>query len=238
MADNIDTRVSPPIDGELIRLADGYNEETAKFVGGAASVFDAARQALSKLHNARELWQSNPAVTKEGAVVIVAKEAEGLQAKVLKLYDLATRDIESNIIHAETQLAEPLVEQASRGPLNGEVRAFARSLERKDREAFMRQALDSNDEATLAAVLGAQPFLSGLTPLDQQHFLRDFHTRKRPDLVQRLDLLRRVQVRLNDSRPILFSAFSKAVGANAHEIAAYVRADNAAKAALNIDPTA
>lgn len=238
MAERIDTRVSASIDGELIRLMDGYNEDTAQFVGCVANLFEAARQSLSKLHDARELWQSNPAVTKEGAVVIVAKEAQALQTKVLKRYDLATRDLDANIAHAEAQLAEPLVELASRGPVNGEVRAYARSLDRKGREALMRQALDSNDEATLAAVLGAQPFLSGLTPLDQQHFLRKYHESKRPDLVQRLDVMRRAQERLHDSRPIIFTAFSKAVGANPHEAAAYMRADEAAKAALNIEPTA
>jgi len=238
MADKIDTRVSASIDGEIIRLMDGYNEETAQFVGGVANFFDAARESLSKLHNARELWQANSAVTKEGAVAIVAKEAQVLQPKVLKRYDLAVRDLEANIAHAEAQLAEPLIELASRGPVNAEVRAFARGLNRSEREAFMREALNNNDEATLASVLGAQPFLSGLTPLDKQHFLREYHTRKRPDLVRRLDVMRRAQERLLDVRPILFTAFSKAVGASPAEAAAYLRADEAAKAALNIEPQA
>jgi len=203
-----------------------------------ANFFDAARESLSKLHNARELWQANPAVTKAGAVVIVAKEAQVLQPKVLKRYDLAIRELEANIAHAEAQLAEPLIELASRGPVNAEVRAYARTLDRKGREAFMREALNSNDEATLAAVLGAQPFLSGLTPLDQEHFLRNYHEKKRPDLVRRLDVMRRAQERLLDVRPILFTAFSKAVGASPVEAAAYLRADEAAKAALNIEPHA
>lgn len=238
MPDNIDTRVSPAIDGELIRLMDGYDDETAQFVGPVANLFDSARQSLSKLNDARELWQSNPAVTKEGAVLIVAKEAQALQTKVLKYYELVTRDLEANISHTEAQLAEPLIELAGRGAVNGEVRAYARSLDRKGREGLMRQALDNNDEATLAAVLGAQPFLSGLSLLDQQHFLRKYHERKRPDLVRRLDVMRRAQERLHDSRPILFAQFARAVGASPAEASGYLRADEAAKAALNIEPMA
>lgn len=238
MVEKIDTRISPAIDGELIRLMDGYTEETAKFVGGVASFFDVARQTLSKIHEARTLWQSNPAVTKEGAIVIVAKEAQSLQTKVLQRYDQTAQGLEANIAHTEAQLAEPIVELASRGPVNAEVRSYARGLNTKERNAFMREALESGDEATLAAVLGAQPFLSGLTPLDREHFLREYHTRKRPDLVQRLDVMRKALERLHDSKPILFKQFEKAVGASMGDAAALMRRDDAAKAALKINLTA
>lgn len=238
MVEKIDTRVTPSIDGELIRLMDGYTEETAKFVGGVASFLDVARQTLSKIHDAKDLWFSNPAVTKEGAIVIVAKEAQSLQMKVLQRYDQTAQGLNANIAHTEAQLAEPIVELASRGPVNAEVRAYARGLSTKAREAFMREALESGDDATVAAVLGAQPFLSGLTPLDKEHFLREYHTRKRPDLVQRLDVMRKAKERLDSTRPILFAAFEKAVGASMGDAAALMRRDDAAKAALKINLTA
>jgi hypothetical protein len=43
-----------------------------------------------------------------------------------------------------------------------EVRSHVRSLSRKARNAFVAQAIEANDKATVAAVLHAQPFLSGL----------------------------------------------------------------------------
>lgn len=102
----------------------------------------------------------------------------------------------------------------------------------------MRQALDQGDDATLTSILGAQPFLSGLSRIDHEHFLRAYHEKKRPDLVRRLDVMRRFEERLDASRPILFGQFSKAIGADAGVAAHLQRANDQAIAALKIEATA
>lgn len=238
MSDNIDTRVSPALDPEVIRLMDGFTDEDAQFVGGVVNAFNDAYQTLSKLNDARELWQSNPAVTKEAAVVIVKKEADKHQQRVLQRFDLADRDLAANIEHTETELSRPLAEKASLGPINTEVRAFVRGMKRSEREAFMREKLEQGDDQSLAAILGAPHYLSGLTQVDGEHYTRTYHERKRPDLVRRLDLMRRVSDRLHASRPILFAQFAKAIGADAGAAAHLQRANEQALAALNIEPTA
>ncbi|UUR08238.1 hypothetical protein [Sphingomonas glaciei] len=238
MADNIDVRVSVSLDPENLRLDEGYNDETAQFVGSVVNAFNDAYVTLGKVHDLRELWLANPAVTKEGAVVIVAKEAEKHRDRVLGRFDKAARDLAANIEHTEKQLMEPLREQAGLGSLNGEVRAYVRGLQRKEREAFMRQAFEQGDEATLLAILGAQSFLSGLTKLDQDYFLREYHTQKRPDLVRRLDVMRKFEKRLHAAAPILRAQFAKAIGEQPGVVAHLQRANEQALAALKIEPTA
>lgn len=238
MPDNLDTRVSPALDPETYRSIEGVNDETAQFVGGVINAFNDAYLTLGKLHDARELWTTNPAVTKEGAVVLVAKEADKHRGRVLKRFDLASRDLDANIEHAERQLIDPLTERAGQGSLNAEVRAHVKALKRGEREAFMSDALERDDVPTLEAILGGQPFLSGLTPLDREHYLRVYHTKKRPELVRRLDVMKRFRERLDRIGPILHQQFSKAIGANPGVAAHLQRANEQALAALNIQPTA
>lgn len=238
MADDPDIRISLSLDPESIRLTDGYNDETAQFVGSVVSAYTDAYDVLGKLHTARKLWESNQAVTKENAVIIVAKEAEKHRARVLKRFDLAARDLQANITHAESQLKEPLAERAGLGSLNTEVRSYVRGLDRKEREAFMREAMERDDLPTLEAVLGGQFFLSGMTNLDHDHHLRKFHERKRPDLVRRLDLMNRFKARLEGVGPILNAQFTRAIGAHPNVAAQLQDANDRALAALKIEPTA
>lgn len=236
MADNIDTRVSPALDPETYANIEGYHEQ-AQFVGCVVNAMVDAYDVLGRLHDAKALADSNPAFTPENRVILVGRKAEADKARVLKRLDLAARDLSANIAHAEAQLMEPLKERAGLGSVNREVRAHVKALDRSEREAFMREALDRDDDATLTAVLGAQPFLSGLTQLDRDHYLREFHQKKRPDLVRRLDVMRRFQERLDSIGPIVHAQFAKAIGAEPGVVAAWSRVDAEARAALGMSPT-
>lgn len=238
MTCNIDTRVSPAVDPETYRSIEGVNDETAQFVGGVINTFNDAYVTLGKIHDARELWASNPAVTREGAVVIVAKEGDKQKLRVMKRFDLASRDLAANIEHAERQLMDPLTERAGQGSLNTEVRDHVKALSRSEREAFMTDALGRDDDLTLTALLGAPPFLSGLTPLDRDHYLRLYNTKKRPELVRRLDVMNRFRERLDRIGPVLHAQFARAIGAEPGVAAHLQRANEQALAALNIVPTA
>jgi hypothetical protein len=118
------------------------------------------------------------------------------------------------------------------------VRSFVRGLDRSKREAFVREALDSDDGPTLDAILGAQPFLSGLTPLDHGHYLRTYHTRRQPHLVKRLDLMKRFLDAIERNGPIVHRQFEKAIGAPPNAVAAIHDANERAMNALKIEPAA
>ena len=237
MPDNIDTRVSPALDPERFRLMQGYSDDTRMFVDDVINAFNDIYQTLGKVHDARALADSNPAWTPENRVLIVGKESGKQRDRVLTRLSRAERDLNARIAHTEGELSHPLAERAGLGTVNAEVRAYAKSLKRGEREAFMNEALESGDEATLTAVLGAQPFLSGFTQVDHDHYLRTYHTRKNPQLVRRLDLMKRFLDEIERNGDIVHAQFDKAVGAKPDLVKAIHNANERAMAALKIEPT-
>lgn len=238
MADNIDTRVSPALDPETYRAVEGYADDTRGYVDDVVAAFNDIYMTLGKVHDARVLAESNPAWTPENRILIVSKESAKQKDRVLTRLARAERDLNARIVHTESLLSEPLTQQAGLGSLNGEVRSFVRGLDRPKREAFMRHALDTNDDATLTAVLGAQSYLSGLTPDDHAHYIRQYHSKRSPDLVRRLDLMKRVMDMLERNGPIVHLQFDKAVGAKPNAVQAITAANERAMKTLQIEPTA
>ena len=237
MPDNIDSRVSPALDPETYRAVEGYNDETRPFVDSVVNAFNDIYQVLGKIHDARVLAEKNPAWTPENRILIVSKESAKQKERVMARLAGAERDLRANIEHTDKLLSEPLTEKAGLGSLNGEVRSFARTLDRPKREAFMREAMENDDEATLTAVLGAQSFLSGLTPVDHAHYLRAYHTKRNPHLVKRLDLMQRFLDMIERNGPVVHAQFEKAVGAKPKAAEAIRAANDRAMAALKIEPT-
>lgn len=237
MFDNIDTRVSLSLDPETYRAIEGYNDETRTFVDHVINAFNDAHVTVGKLWDAREAADGNPGWTEEQRILNVQRVAEKHRSRVLKRFDLASRDLAANITHTEDELSRPLTERAGMGTLNGEVRAFVARLERPKRSAFMAEALERDDGPTLEAVLGAQPFLSGLTPVDHEHYLRLYHEKKNPHLVRRLDVMNRFLDKLDRIAPVLREQFDKPVGAKPNVASAIKVANDRAMAALKIEPT-
>lgn len=238
MSDKVDIRISISLDPGTWREMEGYNDETAKFDGGVVSAINDAWVTLGKVHEARKHAEGNPAWTPEQRILIVGKEAEKQKLRILQRIDRADQTVAANIAHTEAQLMEPLIEKAGLGSVNREVRAHVKGLkDRSEREKFMRAALDRDDEATLAAVVGAQPFLSGLDPLDRDYYLRLYHEKKRPDLVRRLDLMNRIRDRLGSIGSIIHTEFAEAIGAKPGIVGALNAANERALEALKIEPT-
>jgi hypothetical protein len=237
MADKVDTRISPALDPEVYRSVEGYDDDTRMFVDSVVNAVNDAHQTLGRIHDARTLAASNPAWTPENRVLIVSQEADKQRERVLRRLALAETDLRANIAHTEQQLMTPLKEQAGQGSLNTEVRNFVRGLDRSEREAFMRDALERNDESTLTAVLGGPHYLSGLTAVDRDDYLRLHHEKQQPQLVRRLDVMQRVLGMFERSVGIVHTQFDKAVGATPSIVKALNRANEQALAALKIEPT-
>lgn len=238
MPEEIKTRVSLSLDPEVYREIEGYNDETRPFVDMVISAFNDAHQTVAKLWDARDAANGNPGWTEEQRILNVQRVAEKHRERVLKRFDLAHRDLVANITHTETELSRPLTERAGLGTLNGEVRAFARGLKRPERHALITEALEKDDGPTLEALLGAQPFLSGLSQADHEHYTRLYHEKKNPHLVRRLDVMNRFRERLDRIGPILREQFDKPVGAKPNIAGAIRAANDRAEAALNIQPVA
>lgn len=238
MADNIDTRVSPAMDPETYRAVEGYNDDTRPFVDDVVAAFNDIYMTLGKVHDARVSAEGNPAWTPENRILIVSKESAKQKERVLTRLARAERDLRARIEHTAKQLSEPLTEKAGLGSLNGEVRAHAAKLDRPKRSALITEALESNDDATLTAILGAQPFLSGLSKEDHDHYLHLYHAKRNPHLVARLSVMTRFLEMVERNGPIVHAQFDKAVGAKPKAVKAITAANERAMNALKIEPAA
>jgi len=228
----VDTRVSPALDPATYRAVEGYNDDTRPFVDCVVNAFSDIYQTMGNAHDARALAESNPAWTPENRILIVARDVEKARQRAVSRLANAERDLRANIAHTEKLLSEPLTERAGRGSLNAEVRAHAKALNRSEREKFMREALERNDEATLTAILGGQPFLSGLTSVDHEHYTRLYHVKKNPHLVARLDVMNRFLEMVERNGPVVHLQFEKAIGAKPSVVANLNKLNDQAQSAL------
>lgn len=238
MPQQVDVRVSPSLHPETFSGLDGYNSETVKFVADALSAFNDAYVTIGKIHDARAFANRNPTWTDEQRTLIVGKEATKQQDRLCNKFDAARANIEKGAQHIEGELSRPLKERAGLGNLNQEVRGHVKALNPTDRTALLNDAFQTNDVDTLQAVLGAQPFLSGLSAPEHAHYLRRFHEGQNPQLVDRLTLMRSALTKIERDAPLLFREVEKAVGAPPAIVNGIDAANEAALAALKIEPAA
>lgn len=236
----VNSRVTPALDPETYLAVEGVNDSTRGYVDDVISFCNDAYATLGKLHVAKDLVDGNPAWTAEQKVLTMGAEATKQKNRLAQKLDRTVRDLESRIAHTEQELLKP-VQQAAAGPLAKEVRQHFKGLSSGERSKLIREALEADDEATLQAVLGAQPFLSGLTVVDRDHFIGLYHAKKQPHLVERRDVMIRVRDLLNNSGAngaAFHRAFEHVVGAKPGEVLAIEKANQRALDALKIEPTA
>lgn len=238
MSSNLDTRVTPSLDPETYRSVEGYSDITRGYVDDVISAFNDIYVTLGKVYDAKELWDRNPATTNEQRILIVGKEAAKQKERVSRRFDNACAALDGRISQVEAELRTPLVQQAALGTLNVEVRSHCKGLNRPDRHKLITEALETDDEATLTAILGGQNFLSGLSRVDHDYYVGLYHARRQPQLVERLALMKRVGDLAGRNSHLIHSAFEKAIGAKPSEVRAINNANDAALAALKIEPAA
>lgn len=240
MTTPVNSKVTPALDPETYLAIEGVNDITRGYVDDVISFMNDAYATLGKLHEAKDLVDGNPAWTVEQRVLMMSAEAIKQKTRLAQRLDRAVRDLESRIVRTEQELIKP-VQQAAAGPLAKEVRQHFKSLSGGERSKLIREALATDDEATLQAVLGAQPFLSGFSVVDRDHFIGIYHAKKQPHLVERRDVMVRVRDLLNASGAngaAFHKAFEVVVGAKPGDALAIEKANRRALDALKIQPTA
>ena len=118
------------------------------------------------------------------------------------------------------------------------MRQHCRGLTPDKRAKLLSEAFDGDDTDTLQAVLGAQPFLSGMSAPEQAHYLRRFHEKQSPALVVRLAVMRAAYDKIGRDGTRVMVEVAKAVGAAPQKVRAIDDANERALAALRIEPTA
>lgn len=239
MTTPINIKVSPALDPETYLNVDGVNDSTRGYISDVVSLMNDSYATLGKLHAAKDLVDSNPAWTAEQKVLMMSAETTKQKNRLAQKLDRTMRDLDSRISLTESELLRP-VQIAAAGPLAAEVRQHFKTLKEGERSKLIREALATDDEATLQAVLGAQPFLSGISDVDRTHFIGLYHRQKQPHLVERLDVMVRVRNLMEKSGangPAFHKAFEKVVGASPSAAHAISKANERALDALKIEPT-
>lgn len=240
MAVPLNARVTPALDPETYLSIEGVNDQTRGYVDDVISFANDAYATLGKLTVAKDLAESNPAWSPEQRVLILSEEANKQRNRLAQRLDRTVRSLEGRIASTEQDLLEP-VQQGAAQAWASEIRAHAKSLSSSERSKLIREAMEGDDDATLMALLGPQPFLSGLSAEDRKWHLREYNAKKKPHLVERLETMKRVRNFLNTSGangPAFTKAFEKVVGAPAGEVRAISVANQKALDALKIEPTA
>ncbi|WP_126665528.1 hypothetical protein [Croceibacterium ferulae] len=190
---------------------------------------------IGKVHTATEVGRNDPTHTEEHRILIVGKVAAKEQERLLRRFDVATANITKAAEHIERELSVPVESKASLN-VASEIRAHSRSLDSKAVD-FVRERINSGDDLSVSAVLGAPSYLSGLSDEMRTVLTRQWHERQNPALVQRLTLMRATLDKLNTDAGKVFIEMEKAVGADPSKVRNIGAAHEAAQAALRIEPT-
>jgi hypothetical protein len=232
MPTEIDVRVTPSLHETIITSLDGYDAETAPVMAPVVEAFSDAYISLGKLHDLRDVVAKNQAWTEAQQILLVTKEADKQQGRLCKKFDGLHTILTKQVASYEEQLTQPMKEKAGMGSLNSEVRAHAKALPRDERKKMVERAFEANDTDTLHALLGAQPFLSGLMPEEHSFYVRQFHEMTNPAVVKRLTVTRAALNAVHERAPLLFGQIEKVLGMPRDKIVQIEKANTAALEAL------
>lgn len=233
MASNSETSqlVSPTLHPANITSIEGY-EEAKGYVSQAVGTLDTAYKSVGAVIEARQKLATDETRTSRAKVLMTAELADKYSAKLQREFEASWANLDKAIRSTEAALSKPLMEQAGAGVVNGEIRAHAKGLSKDERGKLLTTAIESGDLTTAGAILGAPPYLSGLSDIEVTHFTRQYHEKANPDISRRIELMKRAVDKLKRAHPALLKELENAVGANRLEVKRLQAASNAAEAAL------
>lgn len=224
-------RVPLSLDPKNIEVIEGINDENIGYVRVAIEAFGEAQTALKRLSDARDQVRKDPSKTQANQILIIAAEAEKLQERMTRKMDLAVKTLSDGIAHIEKGLNETLTARADT-TLSREVREYVAKLPVEKRHGFLDAALKNSDLPTLHAILGAQPFLSGITPETRAHFTRALREKTDPAVALRVKVMKRALELVAKQGPLVLTEVIRVQGADWQMVRKLRNAKNAADQAL------
>lgn len=221
---------TPSLDPRNISSIENY-EAHEGYVRCATEAFSIIHVALQKLSEARAQVAKDTSKTEAQQILIVAAEAERLQLRATLAFDSARKRLMDGAATIDKSLSDPLTTKADNS-LSAEVRSFFRSMPDDKRHAAISEAIEGKDLTTLQAVLGGPSYLSGLTPERQAFYTRQYRDLTTPDLVSRLDVMRKAQTLLEQRAGLVLTEVEKALGAKWNVIQQLRNTQGAAAQAL------
>lgn len=218
------------LDPGNVTALEGY-EAHSGYVQCAVEAFSTCHVGLKALSDAREQVKKDTSKTEANQILLVAGEAEKLQNRMTRAMDTARTRLLDGIKSLDESLSKPL-QSAADNSISAEVRKYVRELSDDKRMGFMNAALKKNDVRTLQSILGAQPFLSGLSDEMQAHFTRSLHEQRTPEIAARLGVMRRALQLVESRAGLILTEVPKALGADWTTVQKLRKAASAGEQAL------
>lgn len=230
MPTEIDARITPTLHPDNVASIDGFDDQTAPYLAPTMTAFSTAYEGIRAVHEAREKAKTNPTWNEAHQIIHTDDFAQKHLARITKSFDVTRSNLEKGIAMLEQQLAAPIESKAAQS-ISAEIRAYAKNLPSEKRHAFIQQAIDEGDHTSVAALLGAPAYLSGLDANFQETYTRFWNERSAPEVAQRLKAMKGAKQMIEERAGLVFKELEKAVGAPPHKAAALRQAKtNAEKA--------
>jgi hypothetical protein len=185
------SRASISTDPGIVTGLPGYDDDTQGLVAGIVEALKALHGAQDQIIAAREAARSDPTLNDAAQVLKVAAFAEGVSDRATRRMDAAYAALVQTEKSLDAELRRP-VASAATGPFTSEVRAHVKGLSNQMRLQFVQDAIARGDALALGAVLGAPPYLSGLTQEFQAAMLEQHNMKRDPLVHKRLTFVRSV----------------------------------------------
>lgn len=231
--DQVTTDVTLSLNPKHIEAIDGY-EAHGGYVSAALDAFSTAYEGIGAIHKARKAAEKNPTLNEAARILVVAEYASKQQDTIARKFDSALANLTKAIKETESLLFEPLKQSAASGTISGEIRAYVKALSSEKRQDFLSKARENGDFQSLAAVLGAPSYLSGMSEQEKIYHTRRYHEHNNPGVAKRLDVMKAARKLVEERGALFHTEIPKAMGAEWDKVNKLKKAKNEAEQAFKL----
>lgn len=211
--ETINTQITPSLHPANVESIEDYDDTTAGAVAPVLEAFRTAYQGLDDIYKARAAADKNPVLNDAARLLQVAAFAEKHQNTITRRFDGAREKLLTAIKAIDSSLNEPLKLRAERPGVAGEVRSFVKALSTEQREKWFNERQRAGDMESLEHVLGAPPFLSGLSDDERTVRTKFYHELRKPVEAKRLKVMRAALELVETRGPLVLTQVEEAIGA-------------------------
>jgi hypothetical protein len=183
------TLPTPSTDPGAITGLAGYDDDTRGAVAGVVNALGDLHKAQAQVIAARDAARSDVTLTDAAAALKVAAFADKVCEPATRKLDTAYKALEQSALQLEGDLKKS-VGYAATGSFTAEIRAHVKGMSSSQRMQFLSEAVSRGDVVALGAVLGAPPYLSGLSAEIQAATLERHNLQRDPTGAKRLAFMR------------------------------------------------
>lgn len=231
MAEDVSTKISPSLHPENVKQIDGYDDDTRVFLAPTEEAFTAAYNGVQAVWDVRAVLDKDTSRNDDAKLLQIDALANKQLDHITRTFDRARENLTKAIAGIERELTAPVQSRAGVAVAT-EIRAHCKALPTGERIGFIQRAIDAGDEATVSSLLGAPPYLSGLTPELQAAYTKVYREKNMPDVAKRLRAMTGARDMIEQRGGLIFKALEDAVGARPDKARKLREASTAADRAL------